>query len=169
MDNRVFLAFDLGAESGRAVVGSLNENRITLREVHRFMNRPVRILGRLYWNVTEMFQELKQGLINGVREFPDIESIGIDTWGVDFGFISTNNELVGLPVCYRDSRTNGMPEKVFEIIPREKLYQLTGIQIMQINSIFQLYSMKLENSPFSILYISSFLCQTCLTLCLQVK
>ncbi|HRU32393.1 MAG TPA: rhamnulokinase family protein [bacterium] len=147
MDNRVFLAFDLGAESGRAVVGSLNENRITLREVHRFMNRPVRILGRLYWNVTEMFQELKQGLISGVREFPDIESIGIDTWGVDFGFISTNNELVGLPVCYRDSRTNGMPEKVFEIIPREKLYQLTGIQIMQINSIFQLYSMKLENSP----------------------
>lgn len=146
MDRRVFLAFDLGAESGRAVVGLLSEDKVTLKEVHRFINRPVRILGRLYWNVTQIFQELKQGLINGVREFPDIESIGIDTWGVDFGFISKNNELVGLPVCYRDHRTDGVPEKVFEIIPREKLYQLTGIQIMQINSIFQLYSMKLEDS-----------------------
>lgn len=146
MDRRVFLAFDLGAESGRAVVGILDESKITLKEVHRFINRPVRILGRLYWNVTQIFQELKQGLVNGVREFPDIESIGIDTWGVDFGFISKNNELVGLPVCYRDHRTDGVPEKVFKIIPREKLYQLTGIQIMQINSLFQLYSMRLEDS-----------------------
>lgn len=146
MDRRVFLAFDLGAESGRAVVGILDEAKITLKEVHRFVNRPVRILGRLYWNITQIFQELKQGLVNGVREFPNIESIGIDTWGVDFGFISKNKELVGLPVCYRDHRTDGIPEKVFEIIPKERLYQLTGIQIMQINSIFQLYSMKLEGS-----------------------
>lgn len=147
MDRRTFLAFDLGAESGRAVVGILEEDKITLREVHRFINRPVRIMGRLYWNITQMFQELKIGLLNGIKEFPDIESLGIDTWGVDFGFISKNNELVGLPVCYRDHRTDGVPEKVFEIIPKEKLYSLTGIQIMQINSVFQLYSMILENSP----------------------
>lgn len=145
---RAFLAFDLGAESGRAVVGVLDGGRLTLKEVHRFINRPVRISGRLYWNVPQMFQELKTGLLKGVTEYPYIESIGIDTWGVDFGFVTKNKELVGLPVCYRDHRTDNVPEKLFKIIPKEKLYSLTGIQIMQINSIFQLYSMMLEDSPF---------------------
>ena len=146
--SRAFLAFDLGAESGRAVVGVLDGGKLTLKEVHRFVNRPVKISGRLYWNVLQMFQELKSGLAEGIKEYPDIESIGIDTWGVDFGFVTRDKELVGFPVCYRDHRTDGIPERVFEIIPREKLYSLTGIQIMQINSVFQLYSMILEDSPF---------------------
>ncbi|MGB9682093.1 MAG: rhamnulokinase [bacterium] len=145
---RAFLAFDLGAESGRVVVGVLNEGKLSLKEMHRFINRPVRICGRLYWNILQMFQELKVGLVKAVAEYPYIESIGIDTWGVDFGFVTKNKELLGLPVCYRDHRTDGIPEKFFEIIPKERLYSITGIQIMQINSVFQLYSMILEKSSF---------------------
>jgi rhamnulokinase len=145
---RAFLAFDLGAESGRTVVGVLDEGKLSLKEVHRFINRPVRICGRLYWNIPQMFQELKLGLLKAVTEYPYIESIGIDTWGVDFGFVTKNKELAGLPVCYRDHRTDGVPDKFFKVIPKEKLYSITGIQIMQINSVFQLYSMILEDSPF---------------------
>ncbi len=146
MEKRKFLAIDLGAESGRLIVGILRDRRLAIEEVHRFINRPVNILGRLYWNVTQMFQDIKDGLVKAFSKYKDIESIGIDTWGVDFGLITKEGYLAGIPVCYRDHRTDGILEKAFEVMPKEKIYQLTGIQIMQINTLFQLYSMILENS-----------------------
>jgi rhamnulokinase len=147
MEGRKFLAFDLGAESGRALVGILtNNNQIIVEEIHRFINKPVEILGRLYWNVPQIFEEIKEGIGKAFSKYPDIESIGIDTWGVDFGLVTKEGYLAGLPVCYRDHRTDGILDKAFKVMSKEKIYSLTGIQIMQINTLFQLYSMVLENS-----------------------
>lgn len=146
MEERQFLAFDLGAESGRALVGILKEDKLVVEEIHRFVNRPVEILGRLYWNVPQIFQEIKEGINKAFSKYPHIESIGIDTWGVDFGLVTKEGYLAGLPVCYRDHRTDGILEKAFKVMPRERIYELTGIQIMQINTLFQLYSMVLEDS-----------------------
>jgi len=144
MEERKFLAIDLGAESGRLIVGILRDGRLAIEEVHRFINRPVDILGRLYWNVTQMFQDIKDGLVKAFSKYKDIESIGIDTWGVDFGLVTKEGYFAGIPVCYRDHRTDGILEKAFEVMPKERIYELTGIQIMQINTLFQLYSMVLE-------------------------
>ncbi|MEN2984577.1 MAG: rhamnulokinase family protein [Dictyoglomaceae bacterium] len=146
MEERQFLAFDLGAESGRALVGILKEDKLVVEEIHRFVNRPVEILGKLYWNVPQIFQEIKEGINKAFSKYPHIESIGIDTWGVDFGLVTKEGYLAGLPVCYRDHRTDGILEKAFKVMPRERIYELTGIQIMQINTLFQLYSMVLEDS-----------------------
>jgi len=146
MKERRFIAIDLGAESGRIMLGTLKDNRITLEEIHRFVNRPVDILGRLYWNVTQMFQDIKEGLSKAFSKYKDIESIGIDTWGVDFGLVTKEGYLAGIPVCYRDHRTDGILEKAFRVMSKEEIYKLTGIQIMQINTLFQLYSMVHEKS-----------------------
>ncbi|MFN3699637.1 MAG: rhamnulokinase, partial [Dictyoglomus sp.] len=146
MGERRFLAIDLGAETGRVILGTLKGEKLYLEEVHRFVNRPVEILGRLYWNVTQIFQDIKDGLTKAFVKYKDIESIGIDTWGVDFGLITKEGYLLGIPVCYRDHRTDGIFEKAFQVMSKEKIYELTGIQIMQINTLFQLYSMVLENS-----------------------
>lgn len=146
MGERRFLAIDLGAETGRVILGTLKDEKLYLEEVHRFVNRPVEILGRLYWNVTQIFQDIKDGLTKAFVKYKDIESIGIDTWGVDFGLITREGYLLGIPVCYRDHRTDGILEKAFQVMSKEKIYELTGIQIMQINTLFQLYSMVLENS-----------------------
>jgi len=146
MKERKFLAFDLGAESGRALVGILKDERLEVEEIHRFINKPIEILGRLYWNLPQIFQEIKEGIGKAFSKYPDIESIGIDTWGVDFGLVTKEGYLAGLPVCYRDHRTDEILNKAFKVMPRERIYSLTGIQIMQINTLFQLYSMVLENS-----------------------
>lgn len=128
------------------ILGTLKDEKLYLEEVHRFVNRPVEILGRLYWNVTQIFQDIKDGLTKAFVKYKDIESIGIDTWGVDFGLITKEGYLLGIPVCYRDHRTDGIFEKAFQVMSKKKIYELTGIQIMQINTLFQLYSMVLENS-----------------------
>ncbi|MFH1194827.1 MAG: rhamnulokinase [bacterium] len=134
-----FLAIDLGAESGRAILGVLENNKIHLEEIHRFPNKQIYILGHLHWDVLALFEEIKTGMRIAVQKgHGDIESIGVDTWGVDFGFAGKNNELLGFPYCYRDSRTNNMMEKLFQTIPREEIYSVTGIQFWQFNSIFQL-------------------------------
>ncbi|HPU44330.1 MAG TPA: rhamnulokinase family protein [Dictyoglomaceae bacterium] len=146
MKERKFLAFDLGAESGRALVGILKDERLEVEEIHRFINKPIEILGRLYWNLPQIFHEIKEGIGKAFSKYPDIESIGIDTWGVDFGLVTKEGYLAGLPVCYRDHRTDEILNKAFKVMPRERIYSLTGIQIMQINTLFQLYSMVLENS-----------------------
>ncbi|HOP95341.1 MAG TPA: FGGY family carbohydrate kinase, partial [Dictyoglomaceae bacterium] len=145
MEGRKFLAFDLGAESGRALVGILKDERLEVEEIHRFINKPIEILGRLYWNLPQIFQEIKEGIEKAFSKYPDIESIGIDTWGVDFGLVTKEGYFAGLPVCYRDHRTDEILNKAFKVMPRERIYSLTGIQIMQINTLFQLYSMVLEN------------------------
>ncbi len=143
-----FLALDFGAESGRAILGIIEKDTITLEEIHRFANRQVKIHGRIYWDILYLFDELKKGLSLAAHlGHQDIQSIGVDTWGVDYGFIDSAGQLVGNPVAYRDERTNGMMEKAFKKISREEIYQHTGIQFMQLNTIFQLFSYYQENNP----------------------
>lgn len=141
MNNKV-LAFDFGASSGRAVIGELKDNKITLEEVHRFDNDPVNACGSFYWDILRLFHEIKQGIIKA-KNTTDFESIGIDTWGVDFGMIGKNGKLLGNVYNYRDSRTEAIPEEVAEkIISKSDLYKESGIQLMNFNTIFQLYALK---------------------------
>ena len=155
-----FLAFDLGAESGRAIVGILDGEKIMLEEIHRFRNRQVKTGNGIYWDVPYLFKEIKRGLsLAVIKGHKEIRSIGLDTWGVDFGMLGKSGELLELPHTYRDSRTEGIPEKVFRKIPFREIYELTGIQFMKINSLYQLYSVKINNEPLlkkcdKILFIS---------------
>ena len=135
-----FLAFDCGATSGRAVLASYDGRSFRMEEVYRFPPEMEARNGGLYWNVQSMYSHFVACLdeleSRGVR----LDSIGIDTWGVDFGCLGADGTLLGLPRCYRDPYTSGIPEKVFTRIPREALYARTGIQIMDFNTIFQLYA-----------------------------
>ncbi len=142
-----YLAFDLGAESGRAILGQIENDRITLRELHRFQNRMVPLHGHLYWDLLHLFAEIQHALQLAGRERITLAGIGVDTWGVDFGLLDRDGALLANPVAYRDHRTDGMMEKVFAKMPREEIYRLTGIQLMQINTLFQLYAMVESQSP----------------------
>ncbi len=139
------LAIDFGASSGRVIVGSFDGNKITLEEIHRFSNDPVSVNGTTFWDVLRLFHEIKQGLIKA-KSCGEITSIGIDTWGVDFGLIDKYGQLLENPIHYRDQRTNGMIELADEVIPLRKLYDMTGIQFMELNTIFQLLSLA-KNRP----------------------
>lgn len=135
------LGFDYGASGGRAMLGIFDGNKITLEEVHRFSNDPVNVNGTLYWDILRLFHELKTGIIQCRRKgHGDIASIAIDTWGVDFGLLDKDGRLLENPVHYRDKRTDGIIEESFKIVPREEMYKRTGIQFMQFNTIFQLFS-----------------------------
>ena len=136
-----FLAFDLGAESGRAVVGTLHNGKLELNEKHRFPNPTGRMRGHLHWNLLQQWEELKTGLRKVAAEKIQIAGIGVDTWGVDFGFIGKNGEILGNPYHYRDSRTDGLMEKTFQRVPRSEIFQATGIQFMPINSLYQMIAM----------------------------
>lgn len=135
------LAFDFGASSGRAIIGSFDGEKITLKEVHRFTNDPVDLGGTLYWDVLRLFYEIKQGIVKA-KIAGGFDSIGIDTWGVDFGLIDKNGRLLESPVHYRDKRTSGLVEESFKSVPRQKMYDITGIQFMELNTLFQLISLK---------------------------
>ena len=139
-----FLAFDCGATSGRAVLATFEAGKFEMKEVYRFPNQILEVGGKFYWNVYSIYEHFKKCLAELGKQGVKIESIGIDTWGVDFGCIAEDGSLLGLPRAYRDPYTEGVPEKVFEIIPREELYGVTGIQIMDFNTIFQLYAQKEE-------------------------
>lgn len=143
MSKRV-LAFDFGASSGRAVIGTFEGGKVTLEEIHRFSNDPVNVAGVFHWDVLRLFFEIKQGITKALHS-GGFDAIGIDTWGVDFGLIDPNGHLIGNPVHYRDTRTEGMMEKVFERIPREEFYGRTGIQFAAFNTLFQLYALKEQN------------------------
>ncbi len=140
MTKRV-LAFDFGASSGRAIIGCFDGKKITLEEVHRFSNDPVSVGGTVYWDVLRLFHEIKQGIIKA-RMAGGFDSIGIDTWGVDFGLIDSEGKLMENPIHYRDTRTAGLVEESFKTLPREKIYGITGIQFMELNTLFQLISLK---------------------------
>ena len=143
-----YLAFDLGAESGRAIAGELSNGQLQVDELHRFPNTPVRDGDSLCWDTERLWQEVRHGLDVAVRERNlALDGIGVDTWGVDFGLLGADGQLVEKARHYRDSRNNGMMEKVFECVPREEVFEYTGIQFMQINTLYQLYSMKLAGSP----------------------
>ncbi len=137
------LAFDFGASSGRAIIGSFDGKKITLEEVHRFSNDPVSVHGTSYWDVLRLFHEIKQGILKA-KGNGGFDSIGIDTWGVDFGLLDEHGLLLENPIHYRDKRTVGLVEEAFKSIPKEKLYNLTGIQFMELNTVFQLLSIKLQ-------------------------
>ena len=139
------LAFDFGASSGRAILGIFDGEKIELQEVHRFSNDPVKINGTVYWDVQRLFFEIKQGILKA-KEAGGFDSIGIDTWGVDFGLLRKDGTLVENPVHYRDARNDGMVEKATEYMSKERMYDITGIQFMDFNTIFQLLSLK-ENRP----------------------
>lgn len=140
MEKRV-LAFDFGASSGRAMIGIFDGETIRLEEVHRFENTPVQMCGTLYWDLPRLFHEVKQGLVKAAQS-GGFDSLAVDTWGVDFGLIGRDGHLLELPVHYRDSRTSGMLDKAFALIDKEQFYNITGNQFMDINTVFQLLSLR---------------------------
>jgi rhamnulokinase len=142
-----YLAVDLGAESGRVMLGRLAGGKLALEELHRFPNQPVRLPSGLYWDAFRLFHEIVEGLDAAGRRKLAPAGIGVDAWGVDFGLLGPDGGLIDCPRCYRDERTNGVPERLFATVPRSEVFGYTGIQIMAINSLYQLYSMRLADSP----------------------
>jgi len=142
-----FFAFDLGATSGRSVLATLQDGKIELKELTRFPNSFLRIDNKYYWNIYLLFEELKKGLRSAVSQGIQLDATGIDTWGVDFVYVAEDGSFNGLPRAYRDPYTNGMPEDYFaNVFSKKEVYDLTGIQIMNFNSLFQLYAAKKENA-----------------------
>ncbi len=139
-----FLAFDCGATSGRAVLATFQGNDFSMKEVYRFPSGIIELGGKYYWDILAIYNHFVTCLGQLGKDGVKIDSIGIDTWGVDFGFVAADGSLLGNPRAYRDPYTDGIPEEVFRSIPREKLYGATGIQIMNFNSIFQLYAQTKE-------------------------
>lgn len=147
MAERNYLAFDLGAESGRAVLGRLSAGRLALEEKHRFANPNGRMNGHLQWNLLGQWEELKTGLRKAADGADgELSGIGVDTWGVDFGLLSESGQILGNPYHYRDTRTHGAMERAFKIVPRQQIFEATGVQFMEINSLFQLLAFR-EQDP----------------------
>jgi len=143
-----FIAADLGASSGRVMVGLWDGRRFSLEELHRFPNGAVQVGASLYWDVLSIWGHLQEGLKKYRARFTDSpDGIGVDGWGVDFGLLDERGRLIGNPFHYRDSRTIGIPERFFELIPERDVYAETGTQTMAINTLFQLYSMVLGVDP----------------------
>ena len=133
------LAIDLGASSGRGIVGSFDGNKFSIRENHRFPNEPVNTTGNFCWDILRIFHEIKSSISKCIlSDDKDIKSIGIDTWGVDYGFIDSKGALMANPYHYRDSRTVGIQPYAFKTVPFEKIYGVTGIQTMNFNTLYQL-------------------------------
>ncbi len=141
------IAVDLGAGSGRVIVGSIENGTLKLTEIHRFSNPQLKLDNVLYWNFLQLFQEIKEGIKLAVARFPAVESLAVDTWGVDFGLLDASGKLLGNPVCYRDARTSGILDYVFEKISKDNLYKIAGTQIMEINTAFQLLAMNETEDP----------------------
>jgi len=145
---KVYLAVDLGASSGRVLAGLFDGAKLKLEEVHRFENGAVHAADRMYWDVLRLWQEIKNGLRAAGAKYGDaVVSIAVDTWGVDFGLLGENDELLGNPSHYRDPRTNGVFDKAFGIVSREEIFASTGLQFIEFNTLFQLVAMKLQGSP----------------------
>ena len=140
-----YLALDMGAESGRGVVGAFDGEKVTLEEAHRFPNGPVRLGNTAHWDLPRLVSECRAAITKAASN-GSLSGVGVDTWGVDFGLIDAHGALIGLPVHYRDARTNGIMEKVFAVTPQADVYARTGIQTMQINTLYQLAALK-EKAP----------------------
>ncbi len=142
-----FLAFDFGASSGRAMLAKFDGEKITLEEKHRFSNDPVDINGNFHWDVLRLFFEIKQGILKCANSGDrDIDCIGIDTWGVDYGLLDENDKLLGNPYHYRDTRTEGMYEEAFKLVPKSEIFERSGgVAFNWFNTLFQLLSAKLSN------------------------
>lgn len=145
---RQILAFDLGAESGRAILGHFDGSALELEEVHRFANGPVPVFDHLYWDVLRLFGEMREGLRLYRQEHgAQLDSIGVDTWGVDFALLGRDDILLENPHHYRDPRTDGMMEAAFARVPREEIFTHTGAQFMKLNTLYQLLAMQHSRSP----------------------
>lgn len=143
----VFVAVDLGATAGRIFSGRLAGDRLGIEETYRFPNIPVRIGRSLFWDVLSLWREVKHGISLATSRYGEVSSVGVDTWGIDFALLGRDGELLGNPHLYRDPRTEGMMERVFQVVPREEVYHRTGIQFMRINSLYHLYYLSLHNRP----------------------
>ncbi|HSK09164.1 MAG TPA: FGGY-family carbohydrate kinase [Vicinamibacterales bacterium] len=141
-----FLAIDLGAESGRAVIGELADGVLRIQEIHRFPNRVVRLGGSLHWDVYALWEEVREA-VRRAAAAGDLASIGIDTWGVDFALLAADGTLLGLPHTYRDPRTEGAIASATRVLPLDDLYRRTGIQALAFNTLFQLHAMARHGSP----------------------
>lgn len=137
-----YLAFDLGADSGRAMLGTISSNGLQLEEVHRFSNVPVSIRGTLYWDVLRLWHEIQLGLRLALQEGRKILSLGLDTWGCDFALLDEHDRLMEAPVHYRDNRTIGVMEGSFKTVSQEKIFEMTGTQFLQVNTLFQLLAIQ---------------------------
>ncbi|MDQ8736332.1 rhamnulokinase family protein [Paenibacillus sp. LHD-38] len=141
------LAFDLGASSGRALLGRLNNGKIEVEELHRFPNDPVQVGDRLQWDILRLLHELKQGLLKVKHREIKLDSVAIDSWAVDFGLIGSNGELLGNPYHYRDHHTDGVMEQVVGELTASDIFEKTGIQFLSFNTIYQLAALKKADSP----------------------
>jgi rhamnulokinase len=163
MARKVYLAIDLGAESGRVMAGIWSGRTLRLEEVHRFPNGPVALGGTLRWDILRLWAEIQRGLSLAAKKYGKaVVSVGADTWGVDFVLQSRNGEILGQPHHYRDARTNGIMEKAFRTVPRAEIFAQTGLQFMQFNTLFQLLATKrktpeLLDSAKRLLFIPDFL------------
>ena len=149
MTSRHILAFDLGAGSGRAILGALDDGRLHIQELRRFSNAPLNIRGSYHWNVFGLFGEVIESLSACKAALADVPlgSIGFDTWGLDYALLAGDGTFLGLPYTYRDQRTEGMMEHFFSRVPARRIYELTGIQFMPINTLYQLSAFARNGSP----------------------
>ncbi len=142
-----YLAVDLGASGGRTIVGTLDNGKLALTEMNRFWNGPTEISGTLYWDFVHLFRHIKEGIALARKTYGDkLISMGIDTWGVDFGLLDVNGKMLRNPVHYRDERTVGMLDKVFERVPKAEVFAQTGIQFMELNTLYQLMELALRDA-----------------------
>ena len=147
MAKKSYLAVDMGASSGRLLIGHFDGRRIELEEVHRYMNGPVEMMGSYHWNLPGLWSEVQNGLrLTGEKFGATVESVGVDTWGVDYGYFDKNGKLLGNPYCYRDPRTDGVMEESFKTVSRDEIFANSGLQFMQINTLYQLIADKISGS-----------------------
>ncbi|HID21696.1 MAG TPA: rhamnulokinase, partial [Planctomycetaceae bacterium] len=148
MAQQCYLAVDLGAESGRVMAGLLDEGQVRIEQLHRFPNGPVNLAGTLRWNVLGLWKEIQAGLAKAAVQHGDsIVSVGVDSWGVDYALLSPTLELLGQPYCYRDARTRGILDHILTRLPREEIFAATGVQFIEINTLYQLVAMAQTNRP----------------------
>src|SRR5580658_2826534 len=146
MSDQVYLGIDLGAESGRVMAGTWNGRAMRVEELHRFSNGPVYVADTLRWDVLRLWTEIQNGLAIAAKRFGDaIVSVGVDTWGVDFVLLTKNGEMLGQPYHYRDARVTGMFGHAFSIVPRAEIFAHTGLQFMEINTLYQLLALEQSN------------------------
>ncbi|HEX4231101.1 MAG TPA: rhamnulokinase family protein [Bryobacteraceae bacterium] len=141
-----YLALDLGAESGRSMLAELADHKLSLTELHRFANIPVRLPNGLYWDTFRLYYDICEGIRASAKVTDRLDGIAVDTWGVDFGLIASDGSLIECPRHYRDARTQGTLEQVFAKVPRAEIFRQTGIQFMEINSLYQIFALQ-RDSP----------------------
>ena len=147
MAKKTYLAVDMGASSGRLLAGHFDGNKLELEEIHRYLNGPVEMMGNYHWNLPGLWSEVQNGLrAAGAKFGASVESVGVDTWGVDYAYLDKNGKLLGNPYCYRDPRTDGVMENSFATVSRDEIFANSGLQFIQINTLYQLIADKLSGS-----------------------